>query len=135
MKNRSGKISVCLSLAAVVVLFLLGSYHYAFGQETEILPKATVEVTLGQNAVITLESNHTTGFRWELAAPLDRTKLEFVDTNYVTGGSGLIGAGGQEVWTFKTINSGTTEVALKYIQPWEKNKPPAREATVVVVIK
>ena len=135
MKNRSGKISVCLSIAVVATLFLLVSYQYTFGQETEVLPKTTIEVALGENAVITLESNHTTGFRWELAAPLDRTKLEFVDTNYVTGGSGLMGAGGQEVWTFKTINSGTTEVALKYVQPWEKNKPPAREATVVVVIK
>jgi len=37
--------------------------------------------------------------------------------------STLIGAGGTEQWTFKTIGKGSTTIALKYCRPWESNQP------------
>ena len=29
------------------------------------------------------------------------------------------GTSGKEVWTFKTLNAGTTEISMDYSRPWE----------------
>ena len=123
-----------LIIIALAVLFLAG-YRNSYGQNTADPVLTTIEVNLGENVVIALDSNHTTGFSWQLAKPLDNNLLEFSETRYETGGTRLIGAGGKEIWVFKTLQKGKTEIELKYTQPWEKNKPPARQASFVVIIK
>ena len=123
-----------LIIIALAVLFLAG-YRDSYGQNTAGPVSTTIEVNLGENVVIALDSNHTTGFSWQLAKPLDNNLLEFGETRYETGGTRLIGAGGKEVWTFKTFKKGKTELSLKYVRPWEKNVAPAKEARFVVIIK
>ena len=122
---------------ALAVLFLscLTGCRDSYGQKTANVSSTTIEVNLGEDAVITLDANHTTGFSWQLAKPLDTDMLKFSETKYITSNSGLLGAGGQEVWIFKTLKKGKTEIALKYVQPWEKNVAPAREAKFTVIIK
>jgi predicted secreted protein len=46
----------------------------------------------------------------------------------------LVGAGGKEVWTFKAVSEGKTEIALKYFRPWETNVEPVEKTNFVVVI-
>jgi inhibitor of cysteine peptidase len=134
MTNKIAKISNGIFIVATLVLFLLGC-HNSFGQQGQKPSSTTIEVSLGEDAVITLEANHTTGFSWQLAKPLEGDLLELSDSKYIPTETGLIGSGGKEVWTFKTLKKGKTEVSLKYVQPWEKDKPPAREATFVIIIK
>ena len=133
------KISNGIFIAATLVFLLLCGCRNSFGQAQGASAKSssakTIEVSLGQDAVITLEANHTTGYQWQLAKPLEGDLLEFVDTKYIPAETGLIGSGGEEVWTFKTLKKGKAEVCLKYVQPWEKDKPPARQATFMIIIK
>jgi inhibitor of cysteine peptidase len=83
---------------------------------------------------VTLASNPTTGYKWDLAMPLDSNFLALVTNIYVRPNSQLMGAGGNEVWTFKALKQGTTRIDFKYVRPWEQNVPPARVTNVVVVI-
>ncbi|MDI6761179.1 MAG: protease inhibitor I42 family protein [Candidatus Brocadiaceae bacterium] len=97
-------------------------------------PDNAIEVKVGRDFVITLESNRTTGYQWQLAQPLDGTVVELVGSEYKAGESKLIGSGGSEVWTFRAVGAGKTRIAFKYTRPWEKDAPPAREVSVNVVV-
>ena len=100
----------------------------------------TVKVTAGQEFTITLEANHTTGFSWQLAKPLDETLVKSVKNDYKptpqkAGGSPMTGVGGTETWTFKAVKSGKTPIEFKYVRPWEKDKEPAKTATYQIVME
>jgi inhibitor of cysteine peptidase len=80
----------------------------------------SLEVNTRDTVKITLPSNPTTGFRWELAGISDPAVLQQVgDSEYVLPDSQAIGAGGQEIWTFKVQKRGTSTVSLAYSQPWD----------------
>lgn len=117
-------------IAVTTFVLFLCICRYSYGQQIE-----KIQINLGENVVITLDANHTTGFSWQLAKPLDKNKLRFIKMEYVTGGTKLIGGGGEEVWTFQTLNKGQTEIDLKYVRPWEKDTPAAKETKFVVIIQ
>lgn len=135
MMNKLNKIPGWFFIAAALPLFLLLGCRNTFGQQAQKPSPTTIEVSLGEDAVITLDANHTTGFRWQLAKPLETDVLEFSNTEYISSNTGLIGSGGKEVWTFKTLKKGKAEISLIYVQPWDKDKPPARQATFVIIVK
>jgi inhibitor of cysteine peptidase len=94
----------------------------------------TVTVTNGQEFSVTLASNPTTGYRWDLAKPLNTNFVRLLTNEYVRPDSRLMGAGGREVWRFKAITQGTTEIDLKYARSWEKDVAPAQKTNIAVVI-
>ena len=93
-----------------------------------------ITVTAGHEFSVTLASNPTTGYSWALAKPLDAKLLTLVTNVYVRPDSRLMGAGGKEVWTFKALAEGRTQIDLKYVRPWEKDAAPAQTTNFVVVI-
>jgi inhibitor of cysteine peptidase len=80
-----------------------------------------IDIGVGQEFIIALGSNPTTGFSWQ--ASYDDTKLELVggESTYEADdeGEGVVGGGGVEYFRFKTLAAGETEVTLTYAQPWE----------------
>ncbi|NPV59936.1 MAG: protease inhibitor I42 family protein [Actinobacteria bacterium] len=104
-------------------------------------PEAPVEVEEGLEFSLVLESNPTTGYSWQLAEPLDEELLRLVGTSFeAKGGSHgegeeIVGAPGEEVWTFEALKAGKTEVALEYVRPWEKDVKPEKTVTFEVEIK
>ena len=93
-----------------------------------------ITVTTGREFSVTLASNPTTGYKWDLAKPLDDKLIKLVTSEYVRPDTKLIGAGGKEVWTFKGVGEGKTEIDLKYVRPWEKDVEPVRKTNFVVVV-
>ena len=93
------------------------------------------EVTAGQQFNITLASNVTTGYHWELAEPLDEAMVQLVGSEYKAPETRRVGAGGQEVWTFRAVGQGQTSINLKYVRPWEKDVAPVMKATYIVIIQ
>jgi inhibitor of cysteine peptidase len=90
------------------------------------------EITIGENFDIELESNPTTGFRW--IPTFDSAFLELVDNSFILNEQkNLAGAPGIEVFTFKGIAKGITEIYLNYERPWEE-KTPEQEKVVLVQI-
>ena len=95
----------------------------------------TLETTVGQTINITLDSNATTGYKWNLVTSPDAQVLKFLSSRYNAPIGGGVGAGGKEVWKFQTTGRGTTSLKLAYFRPFEPNTPPAKEFSATVVVR
>ena len=93
------------------------------------------EVGVGQDFTITLESNPTTGYRWQLAQPLDGAVVTLVGKEFKAPDTQHLGAGGREIWTFKAVGQGKTTVEMAYLRTWEKDVPPIKLATFTVIVQ
>ena len=94
-----------------------------------------VEIAVGGSLTVTLESNATTGYSWELKEIGDTSILQKTDNKYVAPTSGLIGAGGKEVWNFKALKAGKTTLSMEYSQPWAGGQKDAKIFNLTVVVK
>lgn len=95
-----------------------------------------VSVPVGSTFTVTLCSNQTTGYRWsELAQISDQSLLRQIDHKFEPPQSGLIGAAGQEVWTFETLEKGTCTVSMEYSRPWEGGEKATWRFNLILVIK
>ena len=96
----------------------------------------TIEVASGGSLVVTLWSNATTGYSWsEVATISDPGVLQQTNHEYVAPETGLMGAAGKEVWTFKASKAGTCKVSMDYSQPWEGGQKNTYRFVLTVTIK
>ena len=77
-----------------------------------------ITIRLGDDFVIALESNPTTGYAWE--AHFDGSMLRLVDREFSSYGPG-VGAGGIERFRLKALIAGDTLLSLIYKRPWESS--------------
>jgi predicted secreted protein len=94
-----------------------------------------IRALAGKEFSITLPANHTTGYSWRLATKLDPATLALISNTYNESTSGMVGASGEEVWTFSAPTKGTTQLTFEYARPFEKNTPPAKTAKFSVMIE
>lgn len=118
----------------VVILALLSLSSYAFAETHDDMTN-TINTTVGKEFVITLDANATTGYEWQLTNPIDNSLIKFVSSEYVPDKTGLVGSGGKSIWTFRAVQAGKAQLSFKYIRPWEKDAPPAKNAVCIVNIK
>jgi inhibitor of cysteine peptidase len=80
-----------------------------------------VTVTAGGSLNVTLCSNPTTGFQWvENATISDQTVVNQTSHQFVAPeDQELVGAPGEEVWTFEALRKGKSTVSMEYSRPWE----------------
>lgn len=98
----------------------------------------TVEIAAGGSLTVTLDSNVTTGFQWQLVGNTDEAVLTLEDHQYQASEeaqAGVVGAGGQEVWTFKAVGSGESTIDLEYSQPWEDGMNAVGTFVLTVVVE
>jgi len=93
-----------------------------------------IEAKVGRDFVIALESNPSTGYSWRLAKPLPRM-LKLQSKRYIADKPQLIGSGGTEEWTLKSVRSGKATIMFEYVRPWEKKSPPERRRSFSIVVK
>jgi predicted secreted protein len=77
----------------------------------------TIQARLNQPFNITLESNPTTGYSWTV--DFDSHFLTQENEDYVLSHPGLVGSGGQQIFTFTPIRIGKTTISAVYKRPWE----------------
>jgi inhibitor of cysteine peptidase len=96
-----------------------------------------VELTSGQVLEVTLASNPTTGYSWEVSE-VDETVLTQVGEvefqQAPAEGEPVTGAGGTETFRF-AASAGETTLTLVYHRPWEKDVEPLETFTVQVVVR
>ena len=84
---------------------------------------------------IILSSNATTGYKWSDPAQItDKNVLEQVSHKYVAPTSLNVGAAGYEVWTFKTLEKGTSSLYLEYRKPWQAGEKPIYTLSLNVIV-
>jgi predicted secreted protein len=94
-----------------------------------------IQVQPGQIFSLKFVTNPGTGYGWELAEPLDNKTLTIMETKIETPGSGLFGANENEIWICRALTSGQTEIALKYVRPWDKDTVSAKKHVFKVKIQ
>lgn len=98
-------------------------------------PSAPVSVEAGKEFSLVLASNPTTGYQWNLAAPLDESVLGLSGKDYSPSAPGVAGAGGTETWTFRAKAAGRSVIFMSYGRPWEKGIEPLRHAAFVILVR
>ena len=95
----------------------------------------TIHVVPGQDVILRLASNRTTGFRWTLVdAPKDLL-LAPRESDYVPdASSGRVGSGGVETWRIVALRRGEARLRLSYGRPWDRRRP-ARVLTFVIKVR
>lgn len=134
------KLFLILTCALVVVLGCLTSCSAgAPGQVSadESNNGKQVEIAAGGSLTVTLESNATTGFEWSATAEIsDQGVLKQTGHQFVAPeDTGMVGAPGEEVWTFEALKKGTSTVSMEYSRPWESGEKAAQTFSLTVVVK
>lgn len=95
----------------------------------------TCTVGVGKTFNLSLDSNPTTGYVWTLSDTWDKTILNLAGKDYYSqANKNVVGQGGQEIFTFKALKSGKTEINLFYSRPWESVQP-LKKFTVQIEVK
>ncbi|KFF34227.1 protease inhibitor I42 family protein [Pseudomonas paraeruginosa] len=95
-----------------------------------------LKLTQGQKLVLTLPSNPTTGFRWELRNPAAGVLRRLGPEVYSNpDDNGLVGSGGESTWRFRAAASGTDRLELVYRRPWEKDAEPAESFSCAIQVR
>ena len=97
----------------------------------------TLSMAPGDILVVSLPSNPTTGYSWQVIAVDATTLVQQGEPVYVQspGAGGSVGAGGTEVFRFEAARAGTVTLTLGYLRPWEEGIPPVETFTIAVVIE
>ncbi len=111
--------------AVVMSFFLILALFSGCGTNGNSLTEADngKQITLraGDTLTVTLESNPTTGYSWQVMY-LDQTVLVQdgqPEYKQASGSEGLVGAGGTETFHFKAVGPGEASLGLGYMRPWE----------------
>jgi len=106
-----------------------------FSQQNHITRQ--VAVAAGGTLTVTLCSNQTTGFMWSETAQIsDQSVLQQTDHRFVSPeAEGVVGAAGNEVWTFNALKKGTSTVSVEYSRPWEGGEKGEWTFNLTVTVK
>jgi inhibitor of cysteine peptidase len=79
-----------------------------------------VEMLNSETITVKLGSNPSTGYTWSEAAITHPNVIKQVSRNYeAPANTGVVGAGGTEVWVFKATDTGLAMVKMTYSRPGE----------------
>ena len=126
-----------LALGLVIILSALIFTGCGPAKEVKLDASANgrqVELQKGQTLVITLESNPTTGFRWEVVE-LEESILRQMGEPEFQSESEAIGAPGVEILRFQATKAGQTALQLVYHRPWEEGEEPLETFSLQVVVR
>ena len=95
-----------------------------------------IEVNIGDTFTVNLCSNASTGFRWLDSANIsEKTIVQQIDHKNVAPSKAMPGAPGEQVWTFKALRKGTTQIINEYSQTWSGGQKSAWNLILNVMVK
>jgi inhibitor of cysteine peptidase len=90
-------------------------------------------ISQGEELVIRLPGNPTTGYLWEVFS-YDSNMLRLKAESVFVADADRTGAGGQTIFQFVPCEIGPTRLKLIYRRPWEKDTLPVQVFEVVVTV-
>ena len=128
--KKMGFTAVVFMLSALLVSGCGGNAVQAYYD-----PEEGIESAVSKQFVflIALESNPSTGYSWE--AEYDTEMLELVEETFESdeyANVHIVGAGGTELFQFKALSKGQTDITFKYKRSWETEVLETRVFTVEI---
>jgi len=96
--------------------------------------KTDYEIAVNDSFQLELDSNPTTGYRWEWTNKESVSIVGTLDNKYVSGSPASAGSGGKEIWKFKGLMSGIDTIILEYCRSWEPNSTVDKK-TITIKVK
>ncbi len=85
-----------------------------------------LDLHAGQQMILTLPSNPTTGYRWVIRENAASVLKSLGPEVYSAAeNSDLVGGDGHSTWRFQATESGEAQLLLTYVQPWDASAEPA----------
>jgi predicted secreted protein len=78
----------------------------------------TIHLRKGSALQISLESNASTGYGWELQ-PDSTPLLKLQSHSYINAATNRMGASGTAIFQFSATGKGTGTLSMQYVRPWE----------------
>ncbi len=125
-----------LASLCIIALVLAGATDRSGATEKTITASDAgrpIELRVGQELVLNLESNPSTGYSWSLTDTRHPVLISLGKPTYKHAAS-VPGAGGLQSWTFRATEPGVQTLKLEYRRPWEK-KVPEKTVTFQVVVR
>jgi predicted secreted protein len=96
-----------------------------------------VSIGVGQELVVRLAANPTTGYRWLLVASNESVVEVQGDSVFVqdTAPSGAVGVGGVEIWRFRETHTGHQALSFEYRRTWEDPSSPVQAVTYSITVR
>lgn len=125
-KEKTLKKIVAISLAILMLALFFSGCSAAGKTLTEKNNGDSINLKIGDDIEIKLESNPTTGYSWFLSDKFDSAIVSVTGPIYMESKNNkeLVGAGGYEIFTIKAISKGKTSIILNYKRPWEEEVEP-----------
>jgi inhibitor of cysteine peptidase len=121
-------------LAAGLALVVAGCAQSGSGTHGEDDDGADVTLKVGDQFVVELPSNPTTGFSWTVAESGPLTQVG--EAKYQSEAEeGVVGAGGIDAFTFKAERTGSGTLTLEYRRSWETGVAAEDVWSVTVTVK
>lgn len=137
--GRDGERSAAV-LVTLVVGLAAGSWMLAEsigGMPPRPLDEAdngrTIAVASGQDVVVSLPGNPTTGYSWQVAVADSSVLQEARPVAYMPSGT-LIGSGGTYTFQYRAAKSGRTDVTFTYSRSWETGTAPLKTYRLTIVV-
>ncbi|MEW6716727.1 MAG: protease inhibitor I42 family protein [Chloroflexota bacterium] len=128
------RLSLLVGLMGIVLLSLsCGGISQEVKLSAEDVDRQ-VEISKGQTLAITLRSNPTTGYTWEVSEIHEEVLRQVGETEYKAD-SDLIGSPGVEILRFEALNSGSSTLTLVYHRPWEEGVEPLDTFSIQVTVR
>lgn len=118
-----------------IILFLFFAVVAECGGLKFDNPDNPIEVTVGQDFSILLQTSQMTGYKWQIAKPLDEKIINLIGSEYNPSPTKMFGSGGIETWRFKAVGAGRTEISFQCILPGKMEVKPAKEKVFTVVVR
>ncbi len=101
---------------------------------TEADAGKTIQAHTGDQILIQLSANPTTGYSWTIDKT-DTTILALQRETYTPSPGGLVGSGGTTVFTFTAQHPGTVQLQLKYWRSWEGDSSIIKRYDVTIQVQ
>ncbi len=133
--SELGKDAMKFASFALILLFLTACGGQAPGIDlTAGNSGQTVSASMDQFINVKLDSNATTGYKWNLVTEPTPRILKFISSQYNPPVGSQLGAGGSETWQWQVVGTGTTTLKLAYYRPSSPDQV-AKEFTVTIQVQ
>src|SRR5689334_14785371 len=93
----------------------------------------SIAVQTGDQLLLTLRENASTGFRWRLD-PYDENVLSLESNAFSPPSTSQVGASGNRLISFRAIAPGRTVIRLRNLRSWEPPEKVAAEFAVNISV-
>ena len=122
----NGRLFIAVIIALVLILAACATTISAGGRTS----LSDVQAKVNKPFDITLDSDPITGYSWSV--DFDSHFLNEENESYNRNQPGLIGSGGQQIFTFTPIQPGKTIISAVYKRPWENIVADERTFHIIV---